>query len=105
MFAGLAGILIGMVAYVVAPNRNLLGMALVPAWAGVTALVVWEGLTWLSSIDGFAWLAYDQGWIWPIALGITAVVAFTLSITLARHRHESDEDLFERLSNVGRASV
>lgn len=105
MFAGLAGILIGIAARFVSPHRDLVGMAVVPAWSGVTALVLWEALTWLGSTTGLDWLAYDRGWIWAITLGVTAIVAVLLSMSLGSNRHRDDGELFDRLSHLGRAGL
>lgn len=105
MFAGLAGILIGLATRIVARHRDLVGVALVPAWSGIVALLVWTALTWLGTTAGLGWLAYDQGWIWWITLGATAVVALLLSSSLGANRKRDDDELFDRLRHVGRASV
>lgn len=105
MFAGLAGILIGLAARFLGRDRDRIGVALVPAWAGITALVVWEALTWLGSTPGMEWLAYDQGWIWGITLGVTAIVAIVLATSLGANRRREDDELLDRLSHLGRAGV
>lgn len=105
MFAGIAGILIGLVGYLAARDRAFIGSALIPAVGGIVALALWAGATWLGTLDGFAWLAYDQGWIWWITMGVTVIVVGILALTVGRARSASDEELFDRLRHVGRASV
>lgn len=105
MFAGLAGLLIGLAGYFAARNRNLLGPALMPAAGGISALVVWEVCTWLGAMSGFEWLAYDRGWIWWITIGVTVVVVGALALSLGRNRQDTDDELFDRLRHVGKASI
>lgn len=105
MFAGLAGILIGLAGYALTRERSLVGATLVPAVGGITALVAWEGLTWLGMFPGLEWLAYDQGWIWWISMGVTVIVVAVLALTVGRARKQSDDEFFDRLRHVGRASV
>lgn len=105
MFAGLAGMLIGLVGYVVARDRAFLGSALLPAIGGIVALVIWEAATWLGTVSGFEWLAYDQGWIWWITMGAVVIVVGIVALTVGRARSTADEELFDRLRHVGRASV
>jgi len=105
LFAGLAGILIGIAARYSTPNRQRSGALLVPAVGGGTALVLWEAFTWLGTAPGLEWLAYDAGWIWWLSLGLTALVTFLAALSLGRSRAQADDDLFQRLRHMGRASV
>ena len=105
MFAGLAGIVIGLVTRFFGRHRELVGSTVVPAWGGVVALLVWTALTWLGTAPGFDWLAYDRAWIWVITLGATAVITLLLAISLGANRKRDDDELFDRLRHVGRASV
>ena len=105
MFAGLAGILIGLAARMLARHRDRYGVLVVPAWSGIVALVLWEALTWLGKAPGLAWLAYDNVWIWVITLGATAVFALLLATSLGTNRRRDDDELLDRLSHLGRASV
>ncbi|MGO2113282.1 MAG: hypothetical protein ACTH31_16890 [Pseudoclavibacter sp.] len=105
MFAGIAGVVIGLAGYFFMRERTLVGATLVPAMGGVAALVVWEGLTWLGVFEGFAWLAYDQGWIWWITIAATIIVVGILAVTVGSSRKRSDDEFFDRLRHVGRASV
>lgn len=105
MFAGLIGIVIGLLARVVSPLREYSGALLVPAVGGITALVLWEGLTWLRVSPGMEWLAYDAGWIWWIVLGVTAVVSIAVAQTIGRNRKRGDDELLDRLTHLGRAGV
>lgn len=105
MFAGLAGILIGVIGYFAARDRTFIGAAMIPAIGGIVALAVWEIATWLGSLEGFAWLAYDRGWIWWITMAATVIVVGVFALTVGRTRRSSDEELFDRLRHVGRASI
>ncbi|WP_225734897.1 hypothetical protein [Pseudoclavibacter endophyticus] len=105
MFAGLAGLIIGLAGYFLTRERSLVGAALVPASGAITALVVWEVLTWLGAVLGLGWLAYDQGWIWWITLGATVLVVGVLAVTVGRRRKRDDDEFFDRLRHVGRARV
>lgn len=105
LFAGLAGILIGIAARFAGRNRDRLGLALVPAWSGIAALATWTLLTWLGAVPALGWLAYDQGWIWWITALVSAAVGVTVAVTLGDGRKKRDEELFDRLRHLGRAAV
>ncbi|WP_146080225.1 hypothetical protein [Pseudoclavibacter sp. RFBG4] len=101
MFAGLAGILLGIAAQFAAPHRSTRGPVLLPALGGIVALVVWQALTWLQA--SAPWLAYDGGWIWVITLAVAAIVTVSVGWSLSSRRQHDDDDLLHRLSHLGRA--
>ncbi|PPG29721.1 hypothetical protein C5B97_12230 [Pseudoclavibacter sp. RFBB5] len=103
MFAGLAGILLGVAVQFAAPHRATRGTVLLPALGGIVALVAWQALTWLQGPA--PWLAYDGGWIWVITLVVAAVVTIAVGWSLSARRQHDDDDLLHRLSHLGRAQT
>ncbi|WP_424464978.1 hypothetical protein [Pseudoclavibacter helvolus] len=103
MFAGLAGVLLGLAVQFVAPHRATRGPVLLPALGGIVALVVWQALTWLQG--SAPWLAYNNGWIWVITLGVAAVATVVVGWSLSSRRQHDDDDLLHRLSHLGRAQT
>ncbi|WP_146080504.1 MULTISPECIES: hypothetical protein [unclassified Pseudoclavibacter] len=101
MFAGLAGILLGIAVQFAAPHRSTRGPVLLPALGGIVALVVWQALTWLQT--SAPWLAYDGGWIWVITLAVAAIATVSVGWSLSSRRQHDDDDLLHRLSHLGRA--
>lgn len=105
LFAALAGIALGGLAYLLVRPRTLVGAALFPSLGGILALILWEGLTWLGAVPGFDWLRYDRAWIWWIVLGLTAVVLVALALPIGPRREREDADLLDRLRRMGRTTT
>ena len=103
MFAGLAGILLGVAVQFAAPHRATRGPVLLPALGGIVALVVWQALTWLQVAA--PWLAYDGGWIWVITLVVSAIATVAVGWSLSNRRQHDAADLLHRLSHLGRAQT
>lgn len=105
MFAGIFGVVIGLAGLLLARPREAIGEYFLPALGGALALVLWAVATWLSTVRGFAWLAYDAFWVWVLVLGITGAVVLIVALTVPRRRAETDRDLLDRLSHLGRAAI
>ncbi|MCT2043224.1 hypothetical protein M3D15_07760 [Pseudoclavibacter alba] len=105
LFAALAGIVLGGLAYLLVRPRTLVGVSLFPALGGIISLLLWEGLTWLAVVPGFDWLRYDRAWIWWIVLGITATTLVALALPIGPRREQEDADLLDRLRRMGRTST
>ncbi|GAA2748867.1 hypothetical protein [Amnibacterium kyonggiense] len=84
IYAETVAIVLGLAAHAVLPRRDLTGVLLLPAVAGVAAAVVWVALTWARVEQGGAamWLAS------LLAAVLSAVVA---GVVVRRSRAARDE--------------
>jgi len=90
LFITLGGIILGLGARYLLPNRDRHGVILIPAIGAAVSAVVWVALTWL----GWAW---DGGWIWVVSLVVTAVVVVAADVLIGRTRKEHDAERLELL--------
>ena len=90
LFITLGGIILGLLARYLLPNRDRHGVVLIPAIGAAVSAVVWVGLTWL----GWAW---DGGWIWVVSLVVTAVVVVAADILIGRTRKTHDAERLQLL--------
>ncbi|WP_066040351.1 hypothetical protein [Herbiconiux solani] len=90
LFITLGGIILGLLARYLLPNRDRHGAALIPAIGAAVSAVVWVGLTWL----GWAW---DGGWIWVVSLVVTAIVVVAADILIGRTRKTHDAERLQLL--------
>lgn len=91
LFAVLIGIVLGLAARGVLPERAQTGIALLPALGGASAAVVWVALTWVR-------LKWDQPVIWTLTLAAAALTVVGAGVLLARSRTAADRRTFERVS-------
>lgn len=97
LFITLGGVILGLGARYLLPNRDRHGVILIPAIGAAVSAVVWVGLTWL----GWAW---DGGWIWVVSLVVTAVAVVAADILIGRSRKEHDDERLKALL-AGKAPV
>ncbi len=90
LFITLGGVILGLGARYLLPNRDRHGVVLIPAIGAAVAAVVWVGLTWL----GWAW---DGGWIWVVSLVVTAAVVVVADLAIGRARKQHDQRRLEAL--------
>jgi hypothetical protein len=90
LFITLGGVILGLGARYLLPNRDRHGVVLIPAIGAAVSAVVWVGLTWL----GWAW---DGGWIWAVTLAITAIVVVVADLAIGRGRKQHDQRRLEAL--------
>lgn len=86
LFIALYGVVIGLAARYLLPERLRHGAALVPALGGAAAMVLWVALTW-------AGLKWDGGWIWVFALLGTGIVAVAADLLIGLARRRADASL------------
>ncbi len=101
-FAGIFGIVIGLIAYAFAKPKDAIGTALLPALGGITALVWWVVATWVARLLNLSWLYYDAFWIWALLVVVTAAVCVSVALVLPKRRAAGDADLLDRLSHRSR---
>jgi hypothetical protein len=101
-FAGIFGIVIGLISYSFAKPKDAVGSALLPALGGITALLWWVVATWGARLLGLTWLHYDAFWIWALLVIVTAAVTVPVALSLPRQRAAADADLLDRLSHRSR---
>jgi hypothetical protein len=97
LFITLGGVILGLGARYLLPNRDRHGVTLIPAIGAATAAVVWVALTWL----GWAW---DGGWIWLVSLVVTGLVVVAADLLIGRSRKTHDEQRLQALLS-GRVPV
>jgi hypothetical protein len=90
LFITLGGVILGLGARYLLPNRDRHGVVLIPAIGAAVSAVVWVALTWL----GWAW---DGGWIWVVSLVVTALVVVAADLLVGRTRKTHDEERLRSL--------
>jgi uncharacterized membrane protein YeaQ/YmgE (transglycosylase-associated protein family) len=82
VFVVLIGALLGLVARVVLPRRDSLGVGLLPAIGGCAGAIVWAALTWARLPSN------PLTWSVTIAAELLSVVAAGLLVGRARERED-----------------
>ena len=90
LFITLGGVILGLGARYLLPDRDRHGVVLIPALGGAVAAVVWVALTW-------AGMPWDGGWIWVISLVVTAAAVVVADLLIGRRRKEHDEARLQAL--------
>lgn len=84
LFVIIGAFVIGLIARLTMPHRQLIGMLLIPAVTAAGAAIVWEICLW-------AGLSPSAPWIWTITFGIALVKAFGGALYLGRRRQREDD--------------
>ncbi|MGT2424926.1 hypothetical protein [Amnibacterium kyonggiense] len=84
IYAETVAIVLGLAAHAVLPRRDLTGVLLLPAVAGVAAAVVWAGLTWARVEQGGAAM-------WLASLLAAVLSAVVVGVVVRRTRAAHDE--------------
>ena len=84
IYAEAVAVVLGLAAHAVLPRRELTGVVLLPAVAGVACAIVWVGLTWAQ---------VDQGGpaMWLASLLAAVLSAIAVGVPLRASRHRADE--------------
>jgi hypothetical protein len=93
IYAETVAIVLGLAVQAVLPRRELTGVLLLPAVAGVAGAIVWVGLTWARVQQGGSAM-----WLASLLAAVLSAVAVGVLVRGARHR--SDE---ARLAEAGPA--
>lgn len=83
IYAETVAIVLGLAAHSLLPRRELTGVLLLPAVAGVACAVVWVALTWARVEQGGAAM-----WIASLLAAILAPVAVGVPTRSRRHRRD-----------------
>jgi len=83
IYAEAVAVVLGLAAHAVLPRRELTGVVLLPAVAGVACAIVWVGLTWAQ---------VDQGgpamWLASLLAAVLSAVAVGLPVRASRQRRD-----------------
>lgn len=88
IFVVIGAFVIGLIARLTMPYRQLIGVLLIPAVTAAGAAIVWEICLW-------AGLSPSAPWIWVITFGIAVVKSFGGVLYLGRRRQREDEQALE----------
>ena len=86
IYAETVAIVFGLAAHSLLPRRDLTGVLLLPAVAGVACAVVWVALTWARVEQGGATM-----WIASLLAAIVAPIAVGVPIRGSRHRRDESQ--------------
>lgn len=81
IYAETVAIVLGLAAHAVLPRRDLTGVLLLPAVAGVACAIVWVGLTWAQVLQGGPAM-----WLASLLAAVLSAVVVGVPVRTSRHR-------------------